>query len=65
MPDVTLAARAWLHHHHPVHEEPLIYREELTSKLFAIADINVNVERILTFLEGENGGEEGLQEEDS
>jgi hypothetical protein len=33
--------------------------------LFAIADINVNVERILTLLEGENGGEEGLHEEDS
>jgi hypothetical protein len=45
--------------------EPLIYREELTSMLFAIADINVNVEKILTFPEGENGGEEGLQEEDS
>jgi hypothetical protein len=44
--------------------EPLIYREELTSMLFAIADINVNVERILTLLEGENGGEEGLREED-
>ena len=45
--------------------EPLIYREELTSMLFAIADINVNVERILTILEGENGGEEDLQKEDS
>jgi hypothetical protein len=33
--------------------------------LFAIADLNVNVERILTLLEEENGGEEGLQEEDS
>jgi hypothetical protein len=32
---------------------------------FAIADINVNVERILSIMEGENGGEEGVPEEDS
>jgi hypothetical protein len=33
--------------------------------LFAIADLNANVERILRLLEGELGGDEGLPEEDS
>jgi hypothetical protein len=46
-------------------QEPLVYREEVTSTLFAIADINVDVERILDLLEGEIDGEERFQEEDS
>ena len=33
--------------------------------LFAIADINVNVEYIVGLLEGGEDGEQGLQEEDS
>ena len=33
--------------------------------LFAIADLNANVERILQLLEGELGGDEGLSEENS
>jgi hypothetical protein len=33
--------------------------------LFAIADLNANVERILQLLEEEFGGEEGVPEENS
>jgi hypothetical protein len=33
--------------------------------LFAIADLNANVERILQLLERALGGDEGLPEEDS
>jgi len=33
--------------------------------LFAIADLNANVERILQLLEGDLGGDEGLPEEDA
>jgi hypothetical protein len=33
--------------------------------LFAIADINANIAKILQLLEGDIGGEEGLQEDDS
>jgi hypothetical protein len=45
--------------------EPVISREEVTAMLFAIADINANVEHIVDLLEGGEGGEEGLPEEDS
>jgi hypothetical protein len=33
--------------------------------LFAIADLNAHVERILELLEEERGGEEGLPQEDA
>jgi hypothetical protein len=48
-----------------VQREPLSYRREVVAMLFAIADLNANVERILELLEGEAGGDEGLPEEDS
>jgi hypothetical protein len=35
------------------------------SWLWAIADLNANVERILQLLEGDLGGDEGLPEEDA
>jgi len=44
---------------------PPIYRREVVAMLFAIADLNANVERILQLLEGGLGGDEGLSEEDS
>jgi hypothetical protein len=44
---------------------PIISRREVVAMLFAIADLNANVERILELLEGELGGEEGLPEEDA
>ena len=45
--------------------EPIIYREEVTGMLFAIADVNLHVARILRILEDEYGGGEALQEDDS
>jgi hypothetical protein len=45
--------------------EPLVSRQEVTAMLFAIADINSNVEHIVRLLEGGNDGEEGLEEADS
>ena len=44
---------------------PPIYRREVVAMLFAVADLNANVERILRLLEEEIGGEEGLPEEDA
>jgi hypothetical protein len=55
---------AWIDDPH-VEAAPLIYRREVVAMLFAIADLNANVERILQLLEGELGGEEGLPEEDT
>jgi hypothetical protein len=37
--------------------EELVTREELTATLFAILDLNENVERITDILEEEFGGE--------
>jgi hypothetical protein len=48
-----------------VRPEPRIHREELTATLFAIADINANVERIVELLEGGDDGEEEPAKEDS
>jgi hypothetical protein len=48
-----------------VEASPLIDRQELVATLFAIADVNANVERILQLLEEEFGGEEGLPEADT
>jgi hypothetical protein len=48
-----------------VRANPPISRQEAVAMLFAIADLNANVERILELLEGELGGDEGLPEEDS
>jgi hypothetical protein len=48
-----------------VEPPPLIYRREVVAMLFAIADLNSNVEQILQLLEEESGGEEGLPEEDA
>jgi hypothetical protein len=48
----------------PVHED-LVERQEAVATMFAIADLNANVERILRVLEGDSDGDEGLSEEDS
>lgn len=48
-----------------VQPEALISRAELEGMLFAIADLNANVQAILSLLEEEFGGEEGLPEENS
>jgi hypothetical protein len=48
-----------------VEASPPIYRREVVAMLFAIADLNANVERILQLLEGDLGGDEGLPEEDA
>jgi hypothetical protein len=45
--------------------EPVVDREEAVATMFAIADLNANVERIVQILQGESNGEEGLPEEDS
>jgi hypothetical protein len=49
-----------------VEAEPVVYREEVTAMLFTIADINVNVGKIVRLLEEDTDGEEeGPQEDDS
>jgi hypothetical protein len=50
---VAPAPHDWL-----VEPEPIVYREEVTAMLFALADINVNISKILDLLEEELGGEE-------
>jgi hypothetical protein len=50
---------------HDLSVEPVVDREEAVATMFAIADLNANVERIVRFLEGESNGDEGLSEEDS
>ena len=44
--------------------EPIVSREEVTAMLFAIADINANIEHIVRLLEGGDDGE-GFPEEDA
>ncbi|HSS79687.1 MAG TPA: hypothetical protein VLK24_00690 [Gaiellaceae bacterium] len=44
---------------------PVVDREEAVATMFAIADLNANVERIVRILEGEANGDEGLSEEDA
>ena len=46
-------------------DEALISRSEVTGMLFAFADINANVERIVDLLENGSDGEEEVPEEDS
>jgi hypothetical protein len=47
-----------------VEGEPLVFREELTATLFAIADIRQNVREIRDWLREEDDGEgEGAEEE--
>jgi hypothetical protein len=41
--------------------EPLVYREELTSMLFAIADINANIAKIPQLLEGTQMAKKGYK----
>lgn len=48
-----------------VQGEPVVHREEVEAMLFAIADMNVHVARILELLEGEIGGEEEVPEDDA
>jgi hypothetical protein len=43
-------------------EEPLLYREEVTAILIALADLSVNVRAIRKLLEDENGED---QEDDA
>jgi hypothetical protein len=45
-----------------VEAEELISRSELTAMLFAIADINASVERIVSLLEDGNGEQETPEE---
>ncbi len=49
------------------HVEPgrLVEREEIVAMLFAIADLNAKVGRILELLEEEFGGGEALPEDDT
>ena len=48
-----------------VEPEPVIYREEATAMLFAIADINRNVRAIRDVLENDWDGEEEPPEDDA
>ena len=48
-----------------MHPEPVIYREEVTAALFALADMNVNIEIIRDLLEGDYGAEEEPPEDDA
>jgi hypothetical protein len=45
--------------------EPVVNRDEAVATMFAIADLNANVELIIRILEGESNGDEGQSEEDS
>jgi hypothetical protein len=49
---------------HDLGVEPVVNREEAVATMFAIADLNANVERIVRILEGESN-DEGQSEEDS
>ena len=42
-----------------------IYREEVTLMLWKLADIDLNVERILSYLDGDDGEEEEDPAEDA
>jgi hypothetical protein len=48
-----------------VEREPVVYREEAIATMFAIADMNENIEKIKDLLEERNDGEEGLPEDDA
>lgn len=43
--------------------EPLIYREEVTAIIGALADINVNLFKVVDLLEGEYGEEEDPEDD--
>lgn len=43
--------------------EPVIYREEVTAINGALADINVNLFKIVDLLEGEYGEEEDSEDD--
>jgi hypothetical protein len=45
--------------------EPVVNRDEAVATMFAIADLNAKVERIVRLLEEESNGDEGLSEDDS
>jgi hypothetical protein len=45
--------------------EPVVDRDEAVATMFAIADLNAKVERIVRILEEESNGDEGLSEDDS
>jgi hypothetical protein len=47
-----------------VHNDELIARSEVTAMLFAVADINRNVAKIVRLLEDEEDGEEEEPEGD-
>ncbi|HEU0304770.1 MAG TPA: hypothetical protein VFR32_09330 [Gaiellaceae bacterium] len=47
-----------------VQPEPLIYREEVLAILGVLADINVNVGKVVRLLEDEYGEEEEDSEDD-
>jgi hypothetical protein len=64
-PKPTLAQRRRAEQHDRVLDDALISRSEVTAMLFAFADINANVERIVDLLENGPDGEEEIPEEDS
>jgi hypothetical protein len=47
-----------------VQPEPIIYREEVTAIIGALADINVNLAKVVHLLEDEFGEEEEEDPED-
>jgi hypothetical protein len=44
--------------------ETVVYREEAVAMLFAIHEMNENIQKIRNLLKGGDGGEEGLPEDD-
>jgi hypothetical protein len=60
-PEAPLVGAGPVGEHDRVAEE-LISRREVTAMLFAFADINANVERIVRLLEGDDGEEEASEE---
>jgi hypothetical protein len=59
-----LAAMDSSRHPRQVDEEQGIYREEVTTMMGVLADINVNVEKILAYIRGEADDEWEEEEED-
>jgi hypothetical protein len=48
-----------------VNLEPVVDRKEAVATMFAVHDINENIRKIKQLLEEEDGGEEGLPEDDA
>ena len=61
----TLVVTSAFRHAFGVNLEPVVDREEAVATMFAVHDINANIRKIKQLLEGEDGGEEGLPEDDA